>query len=178
MNQEPDNRSKEEELEELREVIKKIEELQKQKGQKPKQPKRPFIALEFGGVFHHNRIINFIFSYILNFTFAYFVIELFDFAEYNDILYVALLMLIYSVLEEIFKTYILIKHFPLIIRSFGTIFFFGYILLFYILDQYVFINTFNFINATLFTFFVIIFTIARYVFGTTLRRYFRRHNMR
>ncbi|QMS84880.1 hypothetical protein [Candidatus Xianfuyuplasma coldseepsis] len=176
MNQEPEkNNQNEEELEELREVIKKLEELQKQQNKTPKKrPRRPFIAIEFGGVFHHNRIINFVFSFILNFTFAFFVIEIFDFAVYSDIINMVALMLLYSVVEEFYRTYLLMKHFSLILKSFGTIFFFGYIVIFFVLDQYVFIKTFNFVNGTLLAFFVLIFTLTRYFFGTYLRRFLRR----
>lgn len=169
----------EEELEELKEVIKKLEELHKDQDKKPgKRPRKPFIAIEFGGVFHHNILINFTFGFIVNLFFAYFVIEVFQFARYSDILYLIGVVLTYSILEEMFKTYVMMRHFPIILRSFGTIFYFGYLIIFFLLDQYIFLDSFNFVNATLLVFFVLIFTIARYFFGTTLRRYFRRKNMR
>lgn len=180
---EPETKSDEEptevDLEDLKDVIKKLEELQKQQeksGGKP--PRRPFIAIEFGGVFHHNPLINFLFGFVVNLFFAYLVIELFQFADYTDLLYLALLVLLYSVAEEVFRTYVMMRHFSLVMRTFGTIFYFGYLVIFYILDQYVFLSSFRFINATLLVFFVLIFTITRYLFGTTLRRYFRRKNMR
>lgn len=178
MNEDPNNPRTDEEIEELREVIKKIEKLQKDKDKKQKKPHKPFIAIEFGGVFHRNRLVNFVFSFILNFTFAFFVIEIFSFAIYSDILIMLLVILTYSVLEEIYRTYILMKHFPLILKSFGTIFYFGYLLIFFILDQYVFIQDFNFVNGTLLAFFVLFFTSARYLFSTGLRQYFRKRNMR
>lgn len=181
MNQEPDNKHTEEELEELRAVIKKLEELQKdQKGPKipQKKPRRPMIAIEFGGVFHHNRVINFVFSFILNFTFAFFVIEIFNFAVYNDIMNLVLMIFVYSMAEEFFRTYVLMKHFSIILKSFGTVFFFGYIVIFFILDQYIFVSTFNFINETLLAFFVLIFTLSRYYFGMNVRRYLRKKEMR
>ncbi len=180
MNQEPEKKeTSEEELKELKEVIRKLEELQEHQKQVPKKrPRRLLLAIEFGGVFHHNRIVNFIFGFILNFTFAYFVIEIFDFAVYNDIINMLALIFVYSVIEEIFRTYILMKHFSLIIKSFGTIFFFGYIIIFFILDQYIFIKTFSFRNGTLLAFFVLIFTLTRYFFGTYLRRYLRKQEMR
>ena len=165
-----------EELEELKEAIKKIEKLHKEQANQ-KKPHQRLIAIEFGGVFHHNKYINLAFNYILNFTFAFFVIEIFNFANYRDIIYVAALMLVYSIFEEIFKTYILMRHFPLVLKSFGTIFFFGYLLIFYLLDQYVFIKTFNFVNGTLLAFFVFIFTITRYIFSQLLRNYFRSRNI-
>jgi len=183
MNQEPDNnkpKQSEEDLEELREVIKKLEELQKQQdpSKKKKRPRRPFFAIEFGGVFHHNRIVNFLFNLVLNFTFAYFVIEIFHFATYSDIMNLVLLIVVYSVFEEMYRTYLLTNHFSLIIRSFGTVFFFGYVLIFFLLDQYVFIQPFNFVNGTLLAFFVLIFTIIRYIFSMYVRRYLHKKELR
>ena len=178
MNKEPDVPQSEEDVEELREVMKKIEEKQKQKQHNQKKPRRPFLAIEFGGVFHRNRLINLTFSFIVNFTLAFFVIEIFNFAKYIDIIYMVGLVLVYTVLEEVYKTYILMRHFPLILRSFGTVFYFGYLVIFFILDQYVFVQSFDFINGTLLAFFVLIFTICRYLFGTALRQYFRKRNMR
>ena len=177
MNQEPDNQHEpsEEELEELKEVIKKLEELRQQQDKKPgKRPRKPFIAIEFGGVFHHNQVINFVFGFVVNLFFAYFIIELFSFARYSDILYLIGLVLIYSVIEEVFRTYLMMRQFPLIMKSFGTVFYFGYLVIFFLLDQYLFVSSFNFVNATLLVFFVLIFTLTRYFFGTSLRRYFRR----
>ena len=50
------------ELEDLEEIIKQLEEIKKQSNKQPgKKPNRKFIAFEFGGVFHHNPIINFMF---------------------------------------------------------------------------------------------------------------------
>lgn len=174
----PKKEPTQEEIEELKKAIKQIEELQKKQGNQKKRPRRGLISIEFGGVFHQNKIINFVFTFIMNFTFAYFVIEIFNFANYNDIIYVVALMLTYSIFEEAFKRYILVNHFRFVLRSFGTVFFFGYLFIFFILDQYIFIHTFNFVNGTLLAFFVLFFTIARYLFGTWLRNYFRTHNMR
>jgi hypothetical protein len=185
MNQEPKNtdkkeRTTQEELDELKEVMKKLKKLQdenKKNSHKNKQ-KRPTIAIEFGGVFHKNRYINLAFSAVVNLFFAYFVIEIFNFAEYHGKIYVLiLLMCIYTLLEEMYRNMLLRYYFKYIIKSFGTIFFFGYLLIFFILDQFVFVEEFNFFNGTLLTFFVVIFVIVRYLFGTSVRKYFRRRKM-
>ncbi len=166
----------EENLEELREVMKKIEELHKQ--QPPKRKRQPVVAIEFGGVFHHNRFVNLIFTYILSFTFAFFILELFQFAQYNDIIDLALVILTFTIIEEVFKTFMLYRYFQLVLRSFGTIFYFGYVLIFYIIDQYIFIEGFNFVNEIVLPFFVLFFALSRYLFGQIIRNYFRRKNLR
>ena len=153
---EPKVLTKEEEqesLDELREVIKKIEEMSKK--QPRKNPRRRMISLEFGGVFHHNRYINFIFTYILTFTIAFFITELFNFVTYRDIIYFAGVILVFNLFEEVMKSYVLIRHFRLILRTFGSVFYFIYLLIFYFLDQYIFIRSFNFVNEIVLVFFVL-----------------------
>jgi hypothetical protein len=171
------NKDTQKELEELKAAIEKIEKTQKKNGGS-KKPRKPFIALELGGVFHNNPYVNFVFNYIVNLFFVYFVIVIFHFAEYNDIFYLAALVLLYTFIEEGFRTYLMMKHFSIVLKSFGTVFFFGYLVIFYFLDQYIFIHTFQFINATLLFFFVLFFALARYFFATYLRRYLRRKEMR
>ena len=117
MNQDPkkDNKQLEkttqEELDELR-------DLQKEDKKKHKKPRNQVIAIEFGGVFHHNKYVNLIFSAIVNFIFAYFVIEIFSFAEYHGNIYVlALLMAMYTIIEEMYKNVILTRYFNFIIKT-------------------------------------------------------------
>ena len=179
MNNDPNREPTEEEIEELKEVMKKIEDLQKKdNNNNPKKPRNRFVAIEFGGFFHHNMIVNFIFTFIFNFSFAFFVIEIFNFANYNDIIYIVAMMFVYSIIEMYYRNYILMRQFPLVLKTFGMIFFFGYLLIFFILDQYVFIESFNFVNGTLLAFFVLFFTISRYIFSILLRNRFRNRNMR
>lgn len=173
-------RTTQEELDELKEVMKKLKKLQEEnkKGSQDKKSRKPTIAIEFGGVFHKNRYVNLVFSAIVNLFFAYFIIEIFSFADYHDKIYVLiLLMCIYTIIEEMYRNMLLRYYFKYIIKSFGTIFFFGYLFIFFVLDQFVFIQEFNFFNATLLAFFVLIFVIVRYFFGTGVRKYLRRRKL-
>lgn len=181
MDKKPDNKESkkqtQEEIDELKQVIEKLRKMQdeKEKQNKQKRPKRPIIAIEFGAVFHPNRYINLVFMAIINFVFAFFVLEIFDFAEYHDKIVVLLILMgMYTILEEVYKDVVLRYYFKWIIKSFGSIFFFGYLLIFFILDQYVFVTEFHFKNGTLLAFFVVIFIIARYIFSSNVRRFLRR----
>ncbi len=162
---------------ELETLLKAIEELEKTKLKKGKKP-RNFIAIEFGGVFHHNIIINFVFTFILNLTLIYLLIEVFNFAKYSDIIYVIILALIYTFFETIYKSYILFNHFSFVIKSLGFIFYIGYVAIFYALDVYLFQDAFSFGDETLLIAFVALFAVIRYIIGTTLIRYFRNKNLR
>ena len=165
------------EKEELETLLKAIEELEKLKLTKKNKP-RNLISIEFGGVFHKNIYINFAFSFILNLTLIYLIIELFGFAEYTDIIYVIVLALVYTFFETIYKTYVLLNHFSFVIKSLGFIFYIGYVAIFYTLDVYVFGDAFCFINETLLIAFVAIFTLFRYIIGTMLIRHLRNRNLR
>ena len=173
-----DQKQKEEleDLEELKEVIKKLEELHK--NQPPKRPRRKMIALEFGGVFHHNRYFNFVFTYILTFVIGFFILELFPFAEYDHILYYAAMILLFTTIEEISKIAIYLKFFAYIIRTFGLIFYFVYLLIFFVIDQYILIDSFNFLNELALPLFVLMLAGTRYFAGQMIRNYLRYRNVR
>ncbi len=166
-----DTPSKEELENDLKRVMEEIKR-QQQKNKK-KGPKQRVFAIEFGGVYHTNQMINFIFGYLLNLTLIFLVIELFNFASY-DSLYVLLgVTLVFSVLEALFRVYVFSHHFKWILRTFGTLFYFAYVIIFYAIDRYLFVESFRFVNETLLVFFVLIFALLRYGVGMMIRRYLR-----
>ena len=185
MNKEPMQQEKEineenltAEKEEIENLLKAIEELEKAKQKSRENKPRNLISIEFGGVFHHNIFVNFIFSFILNLTLIYLVIEIFRFAEYTDIIYIVILALTYTFFETVYKTYVLFNHFSFVIKSMGFVFYFGYVAIFYTLDVYVFGDLFSFNNEALLIAFVEIFTIVRYIIGTMLIKNFRKRNLK
>lgn len=168
--------SKEKELEELREVIKKLEQMSKE--QKPNRKRRNIIAIEFGGVYHPNPIVNFVFNFILTFTLAFFIVEIFDFIQYREILLFAGLILSFNILEEFAKNIMIMRYFKVILRTFGTVFYFVYVLIFYLLDQYIFVGAINFTNGITLPFFVLFLSVIRYVLGQVIRNFLRYQSMR
>lgn len=169
----------EEDKKELESLLKAIKELEKAKSENDgNKKKRNFIAIEFGGVFHHNSYINFSFSLIFNFTLTFLLIELFNFATYDSIIYIVMFVFIYTLSETAYRLYILMNHFQYIVKSLGFIFFFGYVFIFFIMDQYIFVRTIDFINETLFVVFVGLFTVIRYVLSSMIRQNFRKRNLR
>ena len=169
----------EEEKIELENLLKAIKELEDNKVENTENKKKKgFIAIEFGGVFHHNVYINFAFNLIFNLTLTFLLIELLNFATYDNIIYIALFVLAYTILETYYRLYILMNHFKFIVKSLGFIFFFGYVFIFFALDKYLFVSSINFVNETLLVVFVGLFTIIRYVLSTLLRQNFRKRNLR
>ena len=169
------NNPSEEELEALIEQLKELEENQKKL---KKKKRRNFISIEFGGVYHPNGIINFLFSVIVNISLAYLVIQTFDFATFDNIYFFIYFIVAYSILEGLVKTYITIKFFAIIIKTFGFILYFSYITLFYILDVFVFVGNFTFHHEYHLVAFATIFIIIRYIIGTSIKRYLRRSLVR
>ena len=70
-----------EELEELIETLKKLEE-ERSKRENHNNKKPSILTIEFGGVFHTNIVVNFLFQLIINITLAYLVIQLFQPSTY------------------------------------------------------------------------------------------------
>lgn len=173
-NNDKDN-SPSDDLEELEELIEKLKELEAEKTKREKNKKKGprFFTIEFGGSYHRSPIINFLFSLILNATLAYCVIELFDFATFKDIRIFLLYMLVYTVIEGLVKYVITVRWFQLILQSMGMILYFTYLIIFYVLDVYVFVHTFSFSAAQTFVAFGTIFIVFRYFIGTMIKRYLR-----
>lgn len=169
----------EEEKKELESLLKAIQELEVNKAQEEGvKNKKGFIAIEFGGVFHHNLFVNFTFNFILNLTLIFLLIELFNFATYDHIIYIILFILSYTIIESVYRIYVLMNHFQVIIKSVGFVFFFGYIIIFFLLDRYLFAGTIDFIDESVFVVFVGMFTVIRYVLSYLLRQNFRKRNLR
>jgi hypothetical protein len=157
-------KTEKEQLEVLLKAIKAVEEEKRKKGQKrgPRES-RKIIALEFGGAFHHNVYLNFIAFYMLNLTLIYSIVQIFNFGRFQNLETLLLYVAIYTVLETFFKAYILMNHIQFVLKTFGFIFYFGYLSLFYIIDVYIFPNSVGFMSETLFVVFVGMFVVFRYI---------------
>lgn len=162
-----------EELEELIETLKKLED-ERNKQEEKNNKKRPnIVTIEFGGVYHTNIIVNFLFQLVINISLALLVIEVFQFAEYKDIYMYLMFIGVYTVVEAVIKTIITVKFFKYIIQSMGFILYLSYLLIFYVLDVYIFTETFTFTHAYHIVAFVSIFVVFRYFIGTWIKRYLR-----
>lgn len=161
----------EEELEELMETIKKLEE--ERKKQQKKRPKG-LLVIEFGGVYHLNPIVNFLFSLLINITLALIIVELFGFATYDNAWIFVGFIATYSVIEGIVKHYVTIHYLQYIIKTFGFILYLLYLVIFYVVDQYIFIEgLFDFKQEYYIVSFVTLFVLIRYFIGTSIRRSLR-----
>lgn len=162
----------EEELEELMKTIQKLEE--EQKKNKKKKP-RGFFVIEFGGAYHQNIIVDFLFSLLINLTLSLFLIEVFGLATYeSEIVFIAFIS-IYSLIEAFFKYFITIYFIQYVIKTFGFIFYFIYLTIFYVVDQYIFTEElFNFNHEYFIVAFVSMFVLIRYFIGVNIRRRLRR----
>jgi hypothetical protein len=161
-----------EELEELMETIKKLEEERKKQG--GKKPKRNLMVIEFGGVYHTNPFLDFIFSLLVNMSLALLLVELFGLASYENELSFIGFIFTYTVIETIVKYFMTMHLIQYIIKSFGFILFIAYTIIFYVVDQYIFTQElFNFKHELLMVAFVTLFVLIRYFVGTSIRRKLR-----
>ncbi|MFW6319314.1 MAG: hypothetical protein ACOC1L_03935 [Bacillota bacterium] len=160
-------------LEELLKTIKALEEKKKQEGKKPR--KKNVIAIEFGSIFHHNPWLNLLGYFVLNMTVIYTVITVFQFGEFDTLLTVILFSFSYTLLEFAFRTYILMRHFKVVLKTFGFIFYFGYLTIFYILNTYVFVENVAIYDEVSIVVFVGLFILTRYIISKLIRQFvFRR----
>lgn len=160
------NNIKKKELEKLLKQMKEIEKKQKKKS--PKGPK--MVKIEFGSVFHPNILLNFLMYFLLNLVVIYTLFEVFSFVEYRDNLTTILLfVLAYTGLEMLFRQYLVLNHFKFVLRTFGFVFFFGYLSIFYLLDSYLFTEI-RFVNETLLIIYVGMFIVIRYLLAQFVKK--------
>lgn len=165
-------------IEELMKELQKLEETKKQQqgGKKSKMPK--MITIEFGGVFHPNLIVNTVFYFILNLAIMSILFELLSFAVYQDSIFIIMFVAAYTLLEMMFRIYMMTHHLKLVFKTFGLIFYIGYLFIFYVLDSFVFDRYLYFLNETLLVVFVAIFAFIRYIISFYIRQNFRKRNLR
>jgi|GEM_PF-1478479 hypothetical protein len=180
-----DNNQKDDEQEvpelDIEELMRELQKLEKEKskmngGKKSKMPR--MITVEFGGVFHPNLIVNTVFYFILNLAIMSILFEVTSFAVYQKSLFIIMFVAAYTVIEMMFRVYMMTNHLRLVFKTFGLIFYIGYLFIFYVLDSFVFDRYLYFIHETLLVVFVAIFAIVRYIISFYIRRNFRKRNLR
>lgn len=157
---------------ELEDLLKQLRDLQKQKEDlKQQRTKKPRVLMvEFGAIFHQNGLINYAMYFMLNLVIVYGLSELYNFFEFSGgLIDLVLFVGLYSLIEIIFRSYIVSNHFKFVLRTFGFIFFFGYLTLFYFLEQHLFTGLFTFTNENLFVVFIASFILIRYVASHLIR---------
>jgi uncharacterized membrane protein len=113
------------------------EPLKKQGTKKGKNNR--LIMIKIGGAFHANFFINFILTYFINLTLIMTLMTLLFLGSFPAALWVPLTFtFVYSLSEFLFRELIMLNYTSLVIKSFGTLLYFGYVILFYLIDQFVF----------------------------------------
>ena len=163
-----ERKDKEKELEDLLKTLKKLEEEKQKTSRKRKGPSR-MIMVEFGATFHSNGLINFLMYFSMNLVVIMGLFELFNLVDFQrDLFSVLLFVLLYTFLEMLFRNYVLLNHFRFVMRTFGFIFFFGYLTLFFLLERYAF-GFITFPTETHIILFVAVFITVRYVLSHLIR---------
>lgn len=165
-------------IEELMKELQKLEQVKKEQEGKKKRPMPKMITIEFGGAFHPNLIVNTVFYFILNLAIMSVLFEMLSFAVYQDSIFIIMFVAVYTLLEMIFRIYMMTHHLRLVFKTFGLIFYIGYLFIFYLLDMFVFERYLYFLNETLLVVFVAIFALIRYIISFYIRQNFRKRNLR
>ena len=175
--QQQDSKSKEDKEKELEDLLKQLKELQQEReklGQK-QTPRQRMIMIEFGAIFHKNGIVNFLMYFMMNLLVIYSLSELIALVDFNGrLMDLIAFMAVYTFIDIMYRQYLVKHHFKLVLRTFGFIFFFGYLTFFYFLEQYLFDGIFTFENETFFVIFIITFVLVRYALSHVIRHFILR----
>ena len=150
-----DIRKEIEELEKLIEQVKKQNEEERKKHQQP--PKNTVVRINLASVYSSNFWINMIFSLLVNFIVIFSVLKLFDFAVITNDFYIVFLVLSFTMIEEFYRRYLLMKQVKIVLYTSGLIFTFINLLLFYGLDLFIFRENFSFVSPVYPIAFVVVF---------------------
>ena len=168
---EPTEDELEKDREQLEALIKSIKAVEEAKREREKRKgKRGMIAIEFGSIFHRNIVLNFMGYFMLNLTIIYTVLVLFDFGAFpGGLTAVVLFVLAYTFVETLFRMYLLLNHFNVVLRTLGFIFYFGYLTIFYLLNMYVFPQSVLIFSDIGLVVFVGMFIVFRYIVTQLIR---------
>ncbi|MBN2540632.1 MAG: hypothetical protein JXB08_03805 [Bacilli bacterium] len=150
-----DIRKEIEELEKLIDKVKKQNEEEKKKHQK--QPRNTVVKINLASVYSMNFWINMIFAFLVNFIVIFSLLKLFDFETVENDIYIVYLVGIFTVVEELYRKYMLAKQVKIVLYTSGLVFTFFNILIFYILDLVVFRDSFSFVDYLYPVAFVVLF---------------------
>lgn len=140
----------------------------KEPGKNPKtftkKKKNRFIMVKIGGAFHSNFYVNFILTYFINLALIMSLVTLLFLGSFPRALWVPLTFtLVYSMSEFLYRELIMLNYASLVIKSFGMILYFGYVTLFYVIDQFVFSSYQIFNGEAEVAAFTGLFMIVRYL---------------
>ncbi len=163
------NKDKEKELESLLKQLKDLQKEREKLGQK-QTPRQRMIMIEFGAIFHPNGIVNYLMYFMMNLVVIYALSELIALVDFHGrLIDLIAFMAVYTFIDIVYRQYLVKHHFKLVLRTFGFIFFFGYLTFFYFLEQYLFDGIFTFENETFFVIFIIAFVLVRYALSHVIR---------
>ncbi|MBI9008407.1 MAG: hypothetical protein JEZ05_00105 [Tenericutes bacterium] len=154
-----DIRKEIEELEKLIDRVKKQNEEERKKY--TKKPKGTIVKINLASVYSHNFWVNMIFSFLINFIVIFSILKLFNFALITDDTFIIYIVFIFTVLEEFYRKYLFTKQVKIVLFTSGLIFTLINIVIFYLLDIFVFSTQFSFNSYLDPIAFVILFQVIR-----------------
>lgn len=157
-----DNKDIRKEIEELEKLIDKVKKQNEEERKKHTiKPKGTIVKINLASVYSNNFWVNLLFSFLINFIVIFSVLKLFDFAIISDDTYIIYLVFVFTFVEEFYKRYLFAKQIKLVLFTSGLVFTFINIVIFYLLDIFVFANQFSFNNYLNPIAFVVFFQVIR-----------------
>lgn len=134
-------------------------------------PPEPFFIFEFGRVYHRNLVLNFILKYGVNLTVMLAMATFLGVADFGSRLEIVLgFVFSYTLLESLVQRYIILRHMPLALKTFGLLFFLVYLMLLYALDTWGWTMLSVFSNETDLIVFTASMIVVRFFVVSVLRR--------
>jgi len=166
------------EIEELEKLIDKVKKQNEEERKKQKGPKNTVVRINLATIYSNNFWINMIFSLLVNFIVIFSLLKIFEFAEISNDIYIVLMVFGFTIIEEIYKRLLLKRQLKLVLYTSGLIFSFINLLLFYIMDLFVFGEAFSFLNYLYPIAFVVMFQVSRAIIKNIYLRLMHRATLK
>lgn len=166
------------EIEELEKLIEKVKKQNEEERKKQTGPKNTVIRINLATTYSNNYWINMIFSLLINFIVIFSLLQIFEFAQVSNDIYIVILVFGFTIMEEEIKRYLLRKQLKLVLYTSGLIFSFINLLLFYVMDLFVFGEAFSFLNYLYPIAFVVMFQVIRGIIKTMYIRIMHRATLK
>lgn len=157
----------------LMDQAKKDPERKEKNAQSPKQGPRKsrILMIQLGGAFHGNFTINLILLYLVNLVLILGLLEGLNFGQFPRELWMPItFVLIYTTCEVLFKEFMVARFTKVILMTFGFIFYFGYVILFYLVDALIFFNVQIFAGEAELAVFTLLFMLSRQLMSILIKK--------
>lgn len=149
-------------IEELEKLIDKVKKQNAEEKKKySKKPDKRVVRINLASAYSNNFWINMLISFLINFIVVFTMFKIFDFAYIKNDIYIIVLVLSFTIIEELYRRYLFAKQVKIVLFTSGLIFMLLNVIIFYVMDLLVLGENLSFNDYSYPIAFVVLLQIIR-----------------